>query len=61
MRLSTVLGGSVLAAALPFAVAHPHDNHAARHDQLARRMSGEVSTLHKRAFSGRFTFYDVGL
>lgn len=62
MRLTTIIGGSLLAAALPFAaVAHPHETHGARHDALARRMSGEVSHLHKRAFDGRFTFYDVGL
>ena len=63
MRLSTIIGGSLLAAALPFAtVAHPHEGHVPRHNALAHRMSGDVSHLHKRDFSNaRFTYYDVGL
>ena len=53
--------------ALSFLAAHvaanPHGApHARRHDSIARRAPGDVSThLQKRFDNSRWTFYDVGL
>ncbi|CAL1704218.1 unnamed protein product [Somion occarium] len=65
MRLSTLIGGSFLSLALPFmAASQPaHGNaHARRHNEIAQRARGDVSSHLYKRFSGiRFTFYDVGL
>lgn len=63
MRFSALIG----AAVLPLAVsAGSHvAGHARRHHDLAARNPQPLNLterdIEKRSFSGRFTFYDVGL
>ncbi|KAI0049698.1 hypothetical protein FA95DRAFT_819263 [Auriscalpium vulgare] len=58
MRLSTILGGSLLAVSVPWlalADAHAHAP-ARRHHEIANRPRGDLA---KRFSNARFTFYDI--
>ncbi|KAF5387110.1 hypothetical protein D9615_001860 [Tricholomella constricta] len=58
-----LLSAALLSLALPLATlgtsSHDH-THNSRHQQIAKRQSGEVE-LHKRFSGSRWSFYDVGL
>ncbi|KAI0055501.1 hypothetical protein BV25DRAFT_1996130 [Artomyces pyxidatus] len=58
MRVTTLLGGSLFAFALPFlALADAHGpSHARRHHELALRPRGDIQ---KRFDGARLTFYDI--